>query len=69
MNLVINGEERTLDTQQVGTVSELMDVLEIEASRGVAVAVDDGVVPRSRWSEVRLRDGSRVEIIRATQGG
>jgi sulfur carrier protein len=37
--------------------------------RGVAVAVDAEVVPRSAWDEVELVDGQRVEILAAIQGG
>jgi sulfur carrier protein len=36
---------------------------------GMAVAVNDEVVPRSRWSTVELVDGDRVEILTAAQGG
>jgi sulfur carrier protein len=36
---------------------------------GIAVAVNDEVVPRSRWSSVQLSDGDRVEILTAAQGG
>ena len=38
-------------------------------SRGVAVAVDGEVVPRSSWDETRLAGGHRVEIVAAVQGG
>jgi sulfur carrier protein len=36
---------------------------------GIAVALNDEVVPRSRWSSVELFEGDRVEILTATQGG
>jgi sulfur carrier protein len=36
---------------------------------GIAVAVNDEVVPRSRWPTVELLEGDRVEILTATQGG
>jgi sulfur carrier protein len=36
---------------------------------GVAVAVNDRVVRRSLWSEHKLLDGDRIEIVRAVQGG
>ncbi len=36
---------------------------------GVAVAVNDAVVRRALWAETTLRDGDRVEIITASQGG
>jgi sulfur carrier protein len=37
--------------------------------RGVAVAVDGEVVPRSAWATTALRDGQRVEVVGAIQGG
>ena len=37
--------------------------------RGVAVAVDAEVVPRSEWARRRLDDGARVEVLTAMQGG
>ena len=36
---------------------------------GVAVAVDDEVVPREEWSRRRLAEGASVEIVTAVQGG
>ena len=37
--------------------------------RGVAVAIDGEVVPRSAWRETRLREGQRIDIVAAVQGG
>jgi sulfur carrier protein len=37
--------------------------------RGVAVAVDGEVVPRSGWEATALADGQRVEVVEAIQGG
>ncbi|MEV6343392.1 sulfur carrier protein ThiS [Actinoplanes sp. NPDC051851] len=39
------------------------------ASRGVAVAVNGTVVPRSTWAEVSLADGDAIEVLTAAQGG
>lgn len=39
------------------------------ATRGVAVAVDGEVVPRTHWEAYALHDGARVEALTATQGG
>lgn len=36
---------------------------------GVAVAVNDEVVPRSQWTGAVLRPGDRVEVLTAAQGG
>jgi sulfur carrier protein len=63
--ITINGEPREL----AGTVDELLDALGVEARRGVAVAVDATVVPRGEWTTTQVRDGARVEIVTAVQGG
>jgi sulfur carrier protein len=37
--------------------------------RGLAIAIGDAVLPRSRWGERVLEAGERITLIRATQGG
>jgi len=37
--------------------------------KGIAVAVDEAVVPRRLWPRTLLNDGARVEVVTATQGG
>lgn len=42
----------------------------VDGSRlGLAVALNQAVVPRSRWAATALRDGDMVEIVGAKQGG
>lgn len=51
----------------------LLDLLETqgfyEETRGIAVAINGTVVPRSSWSQTRLADGDDVEIVKIMQGG
>ena len=61
----VNGEPRAVG----GTVDDVLDALGIEVRRGMAVAVDAEVVPRSAWSTTQVADGARVEIVTAVQGG
>jgi sulfur carrier protein len=63
--ITVNGEPRELS----GTVDELLDALGVEARRGMAVAIDAAVVPKSEWSTTLVEDGARVEIVTAVQGG
>jgi sulfur carrier protein len=51
--------------------STLLSLIETTAgtARGSAVVVDGAVVPRSAWPDYRMRDGQRIELIRAVQGG
>ena len=37
--------------------------------RGVAVAVDGEVVPRSEWDATELAEGQKIEVLKAVQGG
>jgi sulfur carrier protein len=63
--ITVNGEPRDV----AGTVDDLLDALGIEVRRGMAVAVDAEVVPKSKWSTTQVADGARVEIVTAVQGG
>ena len=65
MVVVVN--EQKVDVDAHTTVATLLDALGFP-DRGVAVAMDDAVLPRSRWSTA-LFDGARLEIVTAVQGG
>ena len=68
MNLVVNGESRELPDG--ATVADAVRASGVPAlARGLAVAVDREVVPGSRWDSTTLRDGQRVEVLQAVQGG
>lgn len=64
--IVVNGTERDFDGGR--SVRELLDALEVP-DKGVAVAVDAEVVPRSAWETTTIPDGARVEVLVAVQGG
>jgi sulfur carrier protein len=66
--VLLNGEAAEL--AEGATVRAAVDSLDLPASgRGVAVAVDAEVVPRTQWDSHELTEGARVEILRAIQGG
>jgi sulfur carrier protein len=66
MNVTVNGRERAVAAAL--SVEALVESLSA-ARRGVAVAVNGTVVPRSRWAVVALGDGDTVEVLTAAQGG
>ncbi len=66
MRLTVNGESRTLPEQI--SVADLVGQLTGQR-RGLAVAVNGDVVPRSAWGDSRLNDGDAVEVLTAVQGG
>lgn len=67
MKLKINGTERELD--QGASIPDVLAILGFGTGRGVAVAVDGEVVPRSRWDGFDFAEGMKVEVLRAVQGG
>jgi len=64
--LTVNGAPAELDPGS--TVATLVQGLGRDP-RGVAVALNEDVVPRGDWPATRLRAGDRVEVLRAAQGG
>ena len=68
MNVTLNGEQR--DLHEGAHVREAVTASGAAPdARGLAVAVDGEVVPRGEWDRVQLREGQRVEIVQAVQGG
>lgn len=64
--MTVNGETRVCRPDlTVDLVVEAMT----GRRRGVAVAVNGEVVPRTRWAGTALVDGDRVEVLTAAQGG
>jgi sulfur carrier protein len=65
IEIQVNGEATPVG---VATLAELVQGQSLPA-KGVAVALNDAVVPRARWPETTLKPGDRVEIVRPIVGG
>ncbi|GGM27886.1 sulfur carrier protein ThiS [Promicromonospora citrea] len=69
---LVNGEPYPLDEPLpvANLVARLLPAHVVDgAPQGVAVALDDAVVPRGAWSTTTVRPGDRVEVVTAVQGG
>ncbi|MCL7378845.1 MULTISPECIES: sulfur carrier protein ThiS [unclassified Streptomyces] len=66
MNISVNGEPRELAP---ATTLDVLVATLTPAPSGVAAAVNETVVPRTRWSGTPLSEGDRVEVLTAVQGG
>jgi sulfur carrier protein len=68
MIIHVNGQPR-----EVVPPVRLSDVLDVPEGattpRGIAVAVNGEVIPRSQHANTKLQEGARVEIVTAVQGG
>ena len=68
MKIKVNGE--TKEVSPGLTLHQLLLSLEIDPSRpGIAVAIEQEVIPRTQWEEIEIQQESEIEIIRAAQGG
>jgi sulfur carrier protein len=66
--ILLNGE--SCDLAAGDTVARALARLGVERdARGIAVAVDGEVVPRSGWDSFVLGADARVEVLTAMQGG
>jgi len=66
IDLTVNGSPWR--TRPGTTVADLVAAW-CPSPRGVAVARDGDVVPRSRWTDTVLAPDDRVEIVTAAAGG
>lgn len=68
--ILVNGREAP-ELEPGLTIAELVRrVAGVDPDgRGVAVAVDEVVVPRGAWASTPVADGARVEVVGAVQGG
>ncbi|MEW1721335.1 sulfur carrier protein ThiS [Streptomyces sp. NPDC093109] len=66
MTVSVNGEPHAF---AAATTLDAVVATLTPARSGVAAAVNETVVPRTRWSDTPLADGDRVEILTAVQGG
>ena len=66
--LTVNGEP--FEVEAGSTLADLVArVTEEVDPKGVAVAVDRCVVPRSEWGATPARAGSLIEVVSASAGG
>ena len=65
MKLIINGESKD---SSASTLADLVSSLGMKSDR-VAVELNRAIVPRGQWSETKLNDGDRLEIVHFVGGG
>jgi sulfur carrier protein len=68
MMVEVNGAP--LEMREGASVAEAVAASGAEPSaRGLAVALDGDVIPRSEWERTTVRSGQRLEVVQAVQGG
>ena len=65
--MLITVNDESVEIREGTTVAELIGTLGFP-DKGIAVAVDWAVLPRSEWDDV-LTEGVKIEVVTAVQGG
>jgi sulfur carrier protein len=61
--------QQTCQLSDEGGLAGVLSFLRIGQADGIAIAVNEAVIPRGEWGGFVLRERDRVFVIRATQGG
>ena len=67
MDIYLNDQVRPLTDNL--TIDKLLTSELSISTNGLAVAVNEMVVPKSEWQNTSLQENDRVVLIQATQGG
>lgn len=65
MKLSVNNKE--METQ-AATLEQLCEELKLPP-KGIAVAVNNHMIPRTEWNSYTLKEGAQIVIIKAACGG
>lgn len=48
---------------------DLLHLINIDTGNGIAIALNNSVVPREKWNVQLINDNDKLLLIKATQGG
>lgn len=65
MNIIVNGEKKSTNTQ---TILELLEELGIE-EKVMAAALNLNVVKKEHWKTQSISDGDKIEFLQFVGGG
>ncbi len=67
MKVYLNTLEKILQTES--TLFSLLESEQLSVKKGIAVAVNNAVVPKGNWNTYLLQENDKITVIQATQGG
>jgi len=68
LKLSINGEDVEANYATLGEWADI-ELGNASGIKGIAVAVNDNIVPDSQWASFALHDGDKILVVTAAQGG
>jgi sulfur carrier protein len=67
--MLLSVNNQTLQLPLAPNLASLTLHLGIASQQGIAIAVNQQIIPKSAWPDYALHENDQVTIIHATQGG
>ena len=67
MIVYYNNKPITLNLKN--TIKDVLEAGNAESTKGIAIAVNNTVIPKASWESYELKDQDKLTVIKATQGG
>ncbi|WP_298301077.1 sulfur carrier protein ThiS [Hydrotalea sp.] len=67
MTIYLN--DALIELSDAQTIAKALEKLAITSCNGIAVAVNNTVIPKKDWDEYKLLPNDHLVLIRASQGG
>ncbi len=67
MKITVNKREKIMPENI--SIFEMMKLLNHGETSSIALAVNQEIIPQTKWEETNLKDGDKITIIQATCGG
>lgn len=67
MNVFVNA--KPVATENTENLQALLEKTGISGTRGIAIALNNIVIPKNDWEHVSLKENDKIIVIKATQGG
>ena len=68
--MIVYLNNNQVELSQSKSITDILtEDFNIPESKGLAVAVNQEVIPKANWSNYLLKEQDKLTIIRATQGG
>jgi sulfur carrier protein len=67
MEITVN--QQTYQVTDVCNVQQMLAIVFDALPKGIAVAINQAIIPRANWTDHQISPNDQIVIIKATQGG
>lgn len=67
--MIVYVNDRKHSVSNVCNIDMLLDNIGLNGKKGIAVAVNNEVIPKKEWNYNYLKENDKILVLRATQGG